>query len=174
VCFPQFVDLVCALEPTFGGINLEDIKAPECFYGRPLPFYAEFALYYFRQWKFAFSHAFGGHGNERKLTVAGACDGAVEKECQRRCSIPVFHDDQHGTAIIAGAGLLNALDLVVKEISQVNALPFLTSAARTLVCLCVRVCVCVCVCMCPFVLRPAWIILCVSFNVYGHWGCPIC
>eukprot|EP00193_Tetraselmis_chui_P011665 CAMPEP_0177786974 /NCGR_PEP_ID=MMETSP0491_2-20121128/21218_1 /TAXON_ID=63592 /ORGANISM="Tetraselmis chuii, Strain PLY429" /LENGTH=905 /DNA_ID=CAMNT_0019308239 /DNA_START=168 /DNA_END=2886 /DNA_ORIENTATION=- len=72
----KFVDLVCALEPTFGGINLEDIKAPECFY--------------------------------------------VEKECQRRCSIPVFHDDQHGTAIIAGAGLLNALDLVVKEISQIK------------------------------------------------------
>lgn len=44
----------------------------------------------------------------------------VEKECQRRCKIPVFHDDQHGTAIIAGAGLLNALDLVVKEISQAS------------------------------------------------------
>mmetsp|Transcript_30069 Transcript_30069/g.84867 ORF Transcript_30069/g.84867 Transcript_30069/m.84867 type:complete len:914 (-) Transcript_30069:527-3268(-) len=72
----KFVDMVVAMEPTFGGINLEDIKAPECFY--------------------------------------------VEREAQKRCSIPVFHDDQHGTAIIAGAGLLNALDLVVKEISQVR------------------------------------------------------
>mmetsp|Transcript_16349 Transcript_16349/g.38821 ORF Transcript_16349/g.38821 Transcript_16349/m.38821 type:complete len:753 (-) Transcript_16349:799-3057(-) len=72
----KFVETVVALQPTFGGINLEDIKAPECFY--------------------------------------------IEKECQRRCSIPVFHDDQHGTAIIAGAGLLNALDLVLKDISQIR------------------------------------------------------
>ena len=53
------------LEPTFGGINLEDIKAPECFY--------------------------------------------IEEELRRRMKIPVFHDDQHGTAIISGAALLNAL-----------------------------------------------------------------
>jgi malate dehydrogenase (oxaloacetate-decarboxylating)(NADP+) len=59
-----------------GGINLEDIKAPECFY--------------------------------------------VEKECQRRMNIPVFHDDQHGTAIIAGAGLVNALELVGKQAADVR------------------------------------------------------
>eukprot|EP00803_Ostreobium_quekettii_P010906 evm.model.scf_584.3 EVM.evm.TU.scf_584.3 scf_584:43334-50562(-) len=72
----KLVDIICALEPTFGGINLEDIKAPECFY--------------------------------------------VEKECQRRMNIPVFHDDQHGTAIVAGAGLLNALELIEKEIADVR------------------------------------------------------
>lgn len=70
------MNIVCAMEPTFGGINLEDIKSPECFY--------------------------------------------VEKECQRRMNIPVFHDDQHGTAIIAGAGLLNALKLLNKEMSEVQ------------------------------------------------------
>jgi malate dehydrogenase (oxaloacetate-decarboxylating)(NADP+) len=64
------------LEPTFGGINLEDIKAPECFY--------------------------------------------IEEECRRTMKIPVFHDDQHGTAIISGAALLNALDLVGKRIDQVR------------------------------------------------------
>jgi len=64
------------LEPTFGGINLEDIKAPECFY--------------------------------------------IEEECRRTMKIPVFHDDQHGTAIISGAALLNALDLVGKRIEQVR------------------------------------------------------
>ena len=62
------------LEPTFGGINLEDIKAPECFY--------------------------------------------IEEELRRTMKIPVFHDDQHGTAIISGAALLNALDLVGKPIGQ--------------------------------------------------------
>ena len=64
------------LEPTFGGINLEDIRAPECFY--------------------------------------------IEEECRRTMKIPVFHDDQHGTAIISGAALLNALDLVGKRIDQVR------------------------------------------------------
>jgi malate dehydrogenase (oxaloacetate-decarboxylating)(NADP+) len=64
------------LEPTFGGINLEDIKAPECFH--------------------------------------------IEEECRRTMKIPVFHDDQHGTAIISGAALLNALDLVGKQIGQVR------------------------------------------------------
>src|SRR5579862_1994364 len=66
------------LEPTFGGINLEDIKAPECFY--------------------------------------------IEEECRRTMKIPVFHDDQHGTAIISGAALLNALDLVGKRIGEVRVL----------------------------------------------------
>jgi len=64
------------LEPTFGGINLEDIKAPECFY--------------------------------------------IEEELRRTMKIPVFHDDQHGTAIISGAALLNALDIVGKRIEQIR------------------------------------------------------
>ncbi|WIA37314.1 hypothetical protein OEZ86_014249 [Tetradesmus obliquus] len=72
----KLVDLLVALEPTFGGVNLEDIKAPECFY--------------------------------------------VEREAQRRMSIPVFHDDQHGTAIIAGAGLINALEIIGKDISSIR------------------------------------------------------
>eukprot|EP01126_Amoeba_proteus_P047832 TRINITY_DN5494_c0_g1_i7.p1 TRINITY_DN5494_c0_g1~~TRINITY_DN5494_c0_g1_i7.p1 ORF type:complete len:548 (-),score=107.30 TRINITY_DN5494_c0_g1_i7:102-1745(-) len=72
----KFIDMVVALEPTFGGINIEDVKAPECFY--------------------------------------------IEKEVQRRSNIPIMHDDQHGTAIIAGAGLLNALKLVKKEISDIK------------------------------------------------------
>src|SRR5216683_7039285 len=64
------------LEPTFGGINLEDIKAPECFY--------------------------------------------VEEELRRTMKIPVFHDDQHGTAIISGAALLNALELAGKRMEDVR------------------------------------------------------
>jgi malate dehydrogenase (oxaloacetate-decarboxylating)(NADP+) len=72
----RFVEIVCALAPTFGGINLEDIRAPECFF--------------------------------------------IEEECQRRLTIPVLHDDQHGTAIIAGAGLLNALELTGKRIDEVR------------------------------------------------------
>ena len=64
------------IAPTFGGINLEDIKAPECF--------------------------------------------VIEKELQSRLDIPVFHDDQHGTAIISGAALLNALELVGKKIDEVR------------------------------------------------------
>jgi len=72
----RFIDIVCSLAPTFGGINLEDIRSPECFY--------------------------------------------IEEECKRRLDIPVFHDDQHGTAIIAGAGLLNALELIGKDIQNVR------------------------------------------------------
>ncbi len=72
----KFIEIVAALEPTFGGINLEDIKAPECFY--------------------------------------------IEEELKKRMEIPVFHDDQHGTAIISGAGLLNALELVGKRIDQIK------------------------------------------------------
>jgi len=72
----KLVDLLVALEPTFGGINLEDIKAPECFY--------------------------------------------VEKEAQRRMNIPVFHDDQHGTAVVAGAGLLNAVELIGKDMGAIK------------------------------------------------------
>src|SRR3954469_13099479 len=72
----KFVQIVKALEPTFGGINLEDIKAPECFY--------------------------------------------IERELRNQLSIPVMHDDQHGTAIISGAALLNALELQNKKIDKVR------------------------------------------------------
>src|SRR5688572_991078 len=72
----KLVDIVAALEPTLGGINLEDIKAPECFY--------------------------------------------IERKLRERLNIPVFHDDQHGTAIISGAALLNGLELVGKRIQDVK------------------------------------------------------
>ncbi len=72
----KFVEIVAALEPTFGGINLEDIKAPECFY--------------------------------------------IEKELKERLKIPVMHDDQHGTAIISAAALLNALEIQHKKIDKVK------------------------------------------------------
>ncbi|HNE92552.1 MAG TPA: NADP-dependent malic enzyme, partial [Chitinophagaceae bacterium] len=72
----KFVEIVKALEPTFGGINLEDIKAPECFY--------------------------------------------IEKELKKQLKIPVMHDDQHGTAIISAAALLNALELQKKKIEKVK------------------------------------------------------
>jgi malate dehydrogenase (oxaloacetate-decarboxylating)(NADP+) len=72
----KLVDIIAALEPTFGGINLEDIKAPDCFY--------------------------------------------VERRLRERLSIPVFHDDQHGTAIVVGAALLNGLKVVGKDIRDVK------------------------------------------------------
>ena len=72
----KLVDMIAALEPTLGGINLEDIKAPECFY--------------------------------------------IEKQLSARMNIPVFHDDQHGTAIISSAALLNGLELVGKQIGEVK------------------------------------------------------
>src|SRR5262245_47652430 len=72
----KLVDMIAALEPTFGGINLEDIKAPECF--------------------------------------------LVERKLRERMKIPVFHDDQHGTAIIVGAATLNGLRVVGKEITKVK------------------------------------------------------
>ena len=72
----EIVRFVEMISPTFGGINLEDIKAPECFY--------------------------------------------IEQEAQKRCNIPVFHDDQHGTAIISGAGLINALEIVGKPIADIR------------------------------------------------------
>ena len=72
----KFVQIVKALEPTFGGINLEDIKAPECFY--------------------------------------------IEQQLKEQMKIPVMHDDQHGTAIISGAALLNALELQRKKIDRVR------------------------------------------------------
>ena len=72
----KLVDVIAALEPTFGGINLEDIKAPDCFY--------------------------------------------VERKLRERMKIPVFHDDQHGTAIVVGAALLNALKVVGKPIGEIK------------------------------------------------------
>jgi malate dehydrogenase (oxaloacetate-decarboxylating)(NADP+) len=72
----KLVDVIAALEPTFGGINLEDIKAPDCFY--------------------------------------------VERELRKRMKIPVFHDDQHGTAIVVGAATLNALKVVGKPLAEVK------------------------------------------------------
>ena len=72
----KLVDIIAALEPTLGGINLEDIKAPECFY--------------------------------------------IEKKLRERMNIPVFHDDQHGTAIISAAALINGLELVGKKIEDVK------------------------------------------------------
>ncbi|HSW03143.1 NADP-dependent malic enzyme [Aquabacterium sp.] len=72
----KLVDIIAALEPTFGGVNLEDIKAPDCFY--------------------------------------------VERKLRERMNIPVFHDDQHGTAIVVGAALLNGLKVVGKRIDEVK------------------------------------------------------
>ena len=72
----KLVDIIAALEPTFGGINLEDIKAPDCFY--------------------------------------------IERKLRERMKIPVFHDDQHGTAIVVGAAILNGLKVVGKDISKVK------------------------------------------------------
>jgi malate dehydrogenase (oxaloacetate-decarboxylating)(NADP+) len=72
----KLVDVIAALEPTFGGINLEDIKAPDCFY--------------------------------------------VERKLRERMRIPVFHDDQHGTAIVVGAAIINGLKVVGKDIRKVK------------------------------------------------------
>ena len=72
----KLIDIIAALEPTLGGVNLEDIKAPECFY--------------------------------------------IERKLRERMNIPVFHDDQHGTAIISSAALLNGLELVGKKIGDVK------------------------------------------------------
>ncbi|HIB9660119.1 TPA: NADP-dependent oxaloacetate-decarboxylating malate dehydrogenase [Escherichia coli] len=81
----KFIEVVAALEPTFGGINLEDIKAPECFY--------------------------------------------IEQKLRERMNIPVFHDDQHGTAIISTAAILNGLRVVEKNISDVRMVVFGAGAA---------------------------------------------
>ncbi len=72
----KLVDIIAALEPTFGGINLEDIKAPDCFY--------------------------------------------VERKLRERMKIPVFHDDQHGTAIVVGAAILNGIKVANKDIKKVK------------------------------------------------------
>lgn len=72
----EFINTVANIADTFGGINLEDIKAPECF--------------------------------------------EIERELQKRCKIPIFHDDQHGTAIVTAAGMLNALEIQGKDITNVR------------------------------------------------------
>ncbi len=72
----KLIDIIASLEPTFGGINLEDIKSPECFY--------------------------------------------IEEKLKNRMQVPVFHDDQHGTAIICGTAVINALHVVGKDISEVK------------------------------------------------------
>ena len=72
----KLIDIIASLAPTFGGINLEDIKGPECF--------------------------------------------EIEQELIKRCNIPVFHDDQHGTAIIASAGLMNASEIVNKKLEEMK------------------------------------------------------
>jgi len=87
----KFVQIVQSLEPTFGGINLEDIKAPECFY--------------------------------------------IETELKKRCKIPIMHDDQHGTAIISAAALLNALELQKKKIDKVR---FVVNGAGAAAMACIR------------------------------------
>jgi malate dehydrogenase (oxaloacetate-decarboxylating)(NADP+) len=84
-----FIDTVARIAPTFGGINLEDVKAPECF--------------------------------------------VIEEELKKRLKIPVFHDDQHGTAIISAAALLNALEIAEKEISAVKVV-FLGAGASAIAC----------------------------------------
>ncbi|HYK41104.1 MAG TPA: NADP-dependent malic enzyme, partial [Thermoanaerobaculia bacterium] len=84
-----FIETVARLEPTFGGINLEDIKSPECF--------------------------------------------EIEEALRKRMKIPVFHDDQHGTAIISAAALLNALDIVGKKIGEAKVV-FMGAGASAIAC----------------------------------------
>jgi malate dehydrogenase (oxaloacetate-decarboxylating)(NADP+) len=90
----DFIRIVEAMEPTFGGINLEDIKAPECFY--------------------------------------------IEDELKKRMDIPVFHDDQHGTAIISGAALLNAAKLQDKALPEIKVV-FSGAGAAAISCACLYV-----------------------------------
>jgi malate dehydrogenase (oxaloacetate-decarboxylating)(NADP+) len=87
----KLVDTIAALEPTFGGINLEDIKAPDCFY--------------------------------------------VERKLRERMKIPVFHDDQHGTAIVVGAAIISGLRVVGKDIAKVK---FVTSGAGAAALACLK------------------------------------
>ena len=72
----KLIEIIASMEPTFGGINLEDIKAPDCFY--------------------------------------------IERKLRERMKIPVFHDDQHGTAIVVGAAIMNGLKVVGKDIKKVK------------------------------------------------------
>ncbi|MGX7589776.1 malic enzyme-like NAD(P)-binding protein [Candidatus Vidania fulgoroideorum] len=83
----KLVKIICSLEKTFGGINLEDIKSPECFY--------------------------------------------IEKECDKRMDIPVFHDDQHGTAVVVAAALINSLKIAKKKINKIKTVVIGAGAAAT-------------------------------------------
>ncbi|QSW37948.1 malic enzyme [Candidatus Vidania fulgoroideae] len=83
----KLVKIISSLEKTFGGINLEDIKSPECFY--------------------------------------------VERECKKKVNIPVFHDDQHGTAVVVAAALLNSLKITKREISKIKTVVIGAGAAAT-------------------------------------------
>src|SRR5947209_8698439 len=85
----EFCQVVKALEPTFGGINLEDVKSPECF--------------------------------------------VIERRLRASMGIPVFHDDQHGTAIITGAALINALELVGKKLADIRVV-FVGAGAAAVAC----------------------------------------
>ena len=87
----KLIETVASLEPTFGGINLEDIKAPECFY--------------------------------------------IEEKLRERMSIPVFHDDQHGTAIVVAAGIMNGLQVVGKDLAKVK---LVTSGAGAVALACLK------------------------------------
>jgi malate dehydrogenase (oxaloacetate-decarboxylating)(NADP+) len=107
----RFVDIVAAMEPTFGGINLEDIKAPECF--------------------------------------------EIEEKLRERLSIPVFHDDQHGTAIISGAALINACKLTGRKLEEVKVV---VSGAGASAIACVDF-------FCSLGVRPESITLCDSRGV---------
>ena len=110
----KLVEIIAALEPTLGGINLEDIKAPECF--------------------------------------------TIEKRLKERLSIPVFHDDQHGTAIISAAALLNGLELTGKAIGQVK-LAVSGAGAAAIACLDMMV---------RLGVSPANILVCDSKGVIHH------
>ena len=94
----KLIDIIASLEPTFGGINLEDIKAPECFY--------------------------------------------IERKLRERMKIPVFHDDQHGTAIISAAAVLNCLRIVDKKIENVKLVASGAGAA-SIACLYLLVSLCI-------------------------------
>src|SRR5258708_8507053 len=83
----KLIEVIAALEPTFGGINLEDIKAPECF--------------------------------------------EIERCLRERLKIPVFHDDQHGTAIIVGAAILNGLRVLANDLHQVKLVVSVPRAAAS-------------------------------------------
>ena len=107
----KLVEIIAALEPTLGGVNLEDIKAPECFY--------------------------------------------IEKKLRERMQIPVFHDDQHGTAIISAAAILNGLELVGKQIGEVK-LAVSGAGAAAIACLDVLV---------GLGMQPAHIFMCDSKGV---------
>jgi len=86
----EFIDTVARIANTFGGINLEDIKAPECF--------------------------------------------QIEEELKKRCAIPIFHDDQHGTAIVTVAGMLNALEIQGKTLGEARMVCLGSGAAATACC----------------------------------------